>query len=61
MLKFLEKTYVPNLFTTKTILCYVLYKIVTYHWKGSNENYNFIVENISIKIHMKKISNIFVL
>jgi len=27
---------------------------VSYHWRGFNENYNFVVESISIKIHIKK-------
>jgi len=27
---------------------------VTYHWKGFEENYNFVSGNTSIKIHMQK-------
>jgi hypothetical protein len=32
-----------------------LYNLVTYHWKGFKEGYNFAVVNISIKIHMQKL------
>jgi hypothetical protein len=41
--KFLKETYVPNL------LAFTVYKLVTYHWKGVEESYNFVVESISIK------------
>jgi hypothetical protein len=65
MAKYLRKTFVPNFFATITISCSFLYKLVTYYWKVLKESYNFVVKNISIKIHMKKwqshnISNTFV-
>jgi hypothetical protein len=28
---------------------------VTFHWKGLEENYNFVVQSISIKAHMQKL------
>jgi hypothetical protein len=36
-------------------LIVVLYKVVTYRWKGFKDSYNFVVGNISIKIHMQKL------
>jgi hypothetical protein len=49
----LGETYVSNLFT---IISFVfLYVIVTYHWKGFENNYNFINGNISIRIHIQKL------
>jgi hypothetical protein len=30
---------------------------VTYYWKGLKESYNFVVESISIKIHMKMLQS----
>jgi hypothetical protein len=38
-----------------TISCLFLYGLVTYHWKGLEIDYNFVVRNISIRIDMKKI------
>jgi len=32
-----------------------LYKLATYHWKTFKEGYDFVLENKSIKIHMKKL------
>jgi hypothetical protein len=34
-----------------------IYSLATYHWKGLEKNYNFVVENILIKIHMKKLQS----
>jgi hypothetical protein len=47
-------SHVPNNFTISTISCWLLYRLATYHWKVLEEGYNFVVENISIKIHYKK-------
>ncbi len=33
---------------------FILYKFMTYHWKGVEKDYNFVIGSISIKIHMKK-------
>jgi hypothetical protein len=60
-----SKKNVLNLFVITIISCLFLYCFITYHWKGFEKIYNFIVGNISIKIHMqnlrsKKISNTFV-
>jgi hypothetical protein len=39
-----------------TIISYLfLYRFVTFHWKGLEENYNFVVQSISIKAHMQKL------
>jgi hypothetical protein len=54
-LKFIKKTYVPNLFAITNISCLFLYSFATYHWKGFEESYNFVVANILIKIHMQKL------
>jgi len=37
------------------VMFFNIYTLATYHWKGLEENYNFVVENILIKIHMKKL------
>jgi hypothetical protein len=54
-LKFLEKKYILNVFAITTISCLFLYRLATYHWKGLEVGYNFVVGNTSIKIHMKKL------
>jgi hypothetical protein len=54
-LKFLRETYVLNLFVIIIISLLFLYSLVNYHWKGIKERYNFVVGNISIKIHMQKL------
>jgi hypothetical protein len=48
-------TYVLNFFATMTISFSFLYKLATYYWKAFEEGYNFVLENMSIKIHMKKL------
>jgi hypothetical protein len=55
MPKFIEKTYVSNLFAITNISCLFLYSFAIYHWKGFEESYNFLVANISIRIHMQKL------
>jgi len=42
-LKFFRGTYVLNLLTITIISYLFLYKLVTYYWKGLEENYNFVV------------------
>ncbi len=54
-LKFFGETYVLNLLAITIISYLFLYKLVTYYWKGFEENYNFVVGSTSIKTHMKKI------
>jgi hypothetical protein len=54
-LKFLEETYVPIFLTIVVISFLFSYKLAIYHYKGFNDNYNFVVENISIIIHMQKL------
>jgi hypothetical protein len=55
------KTQVPwgnicyKYFTIIIISCSFLYRLATYHWKGFEESYNFVVGSISIKAHMQKI------
>jgi hypothetical protein len=34
---------------------FILYKFMTYHWKGVENGYNFVVGSTSIRIHMKKL------
>jgi hypothetical protein len=34
-----------------------IYSLVTYHWKGLEKNYNFVIENILIKTHMQKLQS----
>jgi hypothetical protein len=53
--KFIEKTYVPNLFAITNISCLFLYSFAIYNWKGFEKSYNFVVANISIRIHMQKL------
>jgi hypothetical protein len=53
--KFPRVTYVLNFFATMTISYSFLYRLATYHWKAFKEGYNFVLENTSIKIHMKKL------
>jgi hypothetical protein len=33
----------------------LLYKLVTYNWKGLKDIYNFVIGSISIKTHMQKL------
>jgi hypothetical protein len=51
--KFVGETYIPKTFAIRTIPCLLLYKLVTYHWKGLEESYNFVVGSILIKFYMK--------
>jgi hypothetical protein len=53
--KFLRETYVLNLFVIIVIFFFKIYSLAAYHWKGFKESYNFVVGNISIKIHMQKL------
>jgi hypothetical protein len=56
--KFLGGTYVPYVLKILAIIVIsylFLYRLVTYHWKGLEESYNFVVENILIKTQMKKL------
>lgn len=47
---------VLNHFVITIISCSFSYIIVTYHhWKCVKKGYNFVVESISIRIHMKKL------
>jgi hypothetical protein len=48
-------TYVLKFFATMTISYSFLYKLATYYWKAFEKGYNFVLENMSIKIHMKKL------
>jgi hypothetical protein len=48
----LWKTYVLKHLTIGVISYLFLYMRMIYHWKGLEENYNFVVESISIKIQM---------
>jgi hypothetical protein len=48
-------TYVLNIFAIIVISYLFLYSFVTHHWKGLKENYNFVVQNTSIRIHMQKL------
>jgi len=52
--KFPKETYVLNLFVITIMSFFKKYVIATYHWKGFKESYNFVGENISIKIYMQK-------
>jgi len=54
-IKLLQKTYVSNCFAIKTISYSFLFGLATYDWKGFKENYNFVIGNTSIKIHIKKL------
>jgi hypothetical protein len=57
--KFLKETYVSNFFVIVIISLLFLYSLAAYHWKGLKKIYNFVVGNISIKIHMQKLWLIF--
>jgi hypothetical protein len=48
-------THVLIFFAIVIISCSFLYSLAAYHWKGFEKTYNFIVGNISIRIHMKKL------
>jgi hypothetical protein len=37
------------------ISCSFLYRLVTYHWKGFKDSYNFVVGGTSIKTHVQKL------
>jgi hypothetical protein len=50
-----EETYVLNFFAMIIISSSFVYRLVTYHWKGLKENNSYVVESISIKIHMQKL------
>ncbi len=51
--KFLEETYVSNIFAIIIISCLFLYMLVTHHWKGFKEIYNFVIGSTLIKIIYK--------
>ncbi len=51
---FAGKHNVSKLFTITIISYLLLYKLTTY-WKALEGNYNFVVGNISIKIHIQKL------
>jgi hypothetical protein len=51
--KFLEETYVPNLLAIIAISYLFLYSLVTYHSKGFEEMYNFVVEELQFKLTCK--------
>jgi len=53
--KFFRETYVPIFLTIIIISFLFLYKLAIYHCKGFNDNYNFVVENILIIIHIQKL------
>ncbi len=53
--KFPEKTYVLKLLAIIIISYLFLYRLATYHRKALEENYNFVIESMSITIHMKKL------
>jgi hypothetical protein len=55
--RFLRETYVSNLSTIIVISFLFLYVIVTYHWKGFEESYNFVGGNTSIIINMQKLQS----
>jgi hypothetical protein len=42
-------------FCNQTISYSFLYYLATYRWKALKKGYNFVFENMSIKIHMKKL------
>jgi hypothetical protein len=42
-------------FCNQNHLKFILYNLATYHWNGLKKNCNFVIENTSIKIHMKKL------
>ncbi len=48
-------TYVLIFFATIMVSYSILYKLATYYWKAFKKGYNFVFENMSIKIHMKKL------
>jgi len=60
----LKNNHVLNCFAITTISCSFLYKFMTYHWKGVEKGYNFVVGSILIIICIKiyisyKVSNKF--
>jgi hypothetical protein len=50
-----RETYVLNLLAITAIPYLSLYRLVTHHWKGFEERYNFVVGSISIRTHMQKL------
>jgi uncharacterized membrane protein len=46
-------TYVVIVLAVIIILYLFLYRLVTCQWKAFEESYNFVIERILIKIHMK--------
>jgi hypothetical protein len=52
---FSEETYVLNIFVIKIISYLFLYMLATYHSKGFEENYKFVVGSTLIRIHMQKL------
>jgi len=53
--KFFREKYVPIFLTIIIVSFLFLYKLAIYHCKGFNDNYNFVVENISIIIYVQKL------
>jgi len=53
--KFLRGTNLSKLVAIKIISYLFLYSLLTYHWKGLEKNYNFVVGRISIKTYMQKL------
>jgi hypothetical protein len=51
--KFPRKHMFQIFFVIITILCSLLYRLMTYHYKCLEKNYNFVFEGTLIKIHMK--------
>jgi hypothetical protein len=53
--RFPEETYVLKLLVIIIISYLFLYRLTTYHWKALEENYNFVVQSMSITTHMEKL------
>jgi hypothetical protein len=53
--KFLEKHMFQNFWQSQSSHYIYIYRLPTYRWKGFEENYNFVVENTSIRIKMQKL------
>jgi len=46
-----------KLFCNHKHLMFFLYKLAIYHWKVIKETYTFVIESISIKIHIKTLQS----
>jgi hypothetical protein len=55
MPKYPGETYIQNFLAITFISCLSLYRLATYHWKGFEERYNFVVEKNLIGTHMQKL------